>query len=104
MSALQSVEHVQSILRIECVIHIPEVVLLWTILVLLITVVREVLDELRHHSKSRLVHINNLHSVKFGNINSKQVLVSDELRGQHSGTYILLSFEDIFHEANGTLL
>jgi len=80
MSALQSVEHVQSILRIEGIVYIPEVILLWTILILIITVVWEVLDELREETKSRLVHINNLHSVELGDINSKQVLISNQLK------------------------
>jgi hypothetical protein len=104
MSALQSVEHVQSILRIEGIVYIPEVILLWTIHILIITVVWEVLDELREETKSRLVHINNLHSVKLGDINSKQVLSSNQLKGQLLQTYILVPFEDILHEANGALL
>jgi hypothetical protein len=104
MSAFQSVEHVQGILRIEGVVYVPEVILLWTILILIITVVWEVLDELREKTKSRLVYINNLHSVKLGDINSKQVLSSNQLKGQLLQTYIFVPLEDILHEANGTLL
>lgn len=86
-SAPHSFQHVQGTFWLDCVVHIPKVILLRPICFFLITVVREILDELRVKPKRWLVHIDDLHSVELRHLNSSQIAISNKLSSQQSNLH-----------------